>query len=84
MFWPGATEPNFMNGDSSWGSSTNGTPRSNYADCEGSKPICACNPSHLGNVLILVILFSIVVDEDAAHPEIRQYRGMFFLYETDV
>ena len=27
---PGATEPNFMNGDSSWGSMTIGSPKSDY------------------------------------------------------
>lgn len=37
------------------------------------------NLPHLGNVLVLVILLSIVVDENTTHSEIRQYRGVFFL-----
>ena len=40
-------------------------------------------PLHLGNVFILIVLLSIVIDEDATHAEIRKNRGVFFLKETD-
>ena len=32
--------------------------------------LSACSPPHLGNVFVLIVLLSIIVDEDATHAEI--------------
>jgi len=41
------------------------------------------SPPYLWNVLILVTFLSIVVDKNATHAEVRQYRRVFFLKEIN-
>lgn len=68
-----------MNGDSSCGSNTNGTPRSNWTNQLQALSFQSSKKAYLGNVIVLFVLFSIIVDQNASHSKVGYDRWVFLL-----